>query len=117
MANISPPSSSKSENVSLVYYCPLCENKHHPSEVKMIDENENSRLMYLKCKRCGTSVTAVVFPNPFGVSALCVVTDLTSRDVMKFKRSSAEVYTDDVLELYKVVHGKGQSFMQLLCRQ
>src|SRR3990167_4098474 len=91
------------ENLKLVSYCPLCENKHNATEAKILDENEGAKLVHIKCKKCYTSVVAIVFQNALGMSSVGVITDLTSEDVMKF-RENEDITSDDVLALHEMLN-------------
>src|SRR3990167_8528966 len=88
------------ENLKLVSYCPLCENKHSSTEAKILDDNDGAKLVYIKCKKCYTSVVAVVIQNALGMSSVGVITDLTSNDVLKF-RQTQDISTDDVLNIHE----------------
>ncbi len=102
------------ENLKLVSYCPLCENKHNATEAKVLDENEGAKLVYIHCKKCGTNVVAVVFHTPigpFGMGSMGIVTDLTAEDVLKF-REKVDIECDDAIELYEFFQSKPKEWVQ-----
>lgn len=98
---ISPQSSSFfGENIKLVSHCPYCEARHSQADARILDENDGAKLVYIECRKCKTSVVCVVTQSPFGMTSNGVITDLTSKDVLKFKDAEA-ISEDNALELYE----------------
>ncbi len=86
--------------------CPLCETRYQPSLAKVIAERDEAYLLHIPCVKCKSAVVAAVYPNPFGVNSVGVLTDLTPDEVLAAEERPLEA--DDVLELYQLFrHGSG----------
>lgn len=87
------------DGLQLVSFCPLCETEYNPTEAKELGEKGDARLLHITCKGCSNSFIALMLLNQGGVSSVGLITDLSYKDVMKFK-DSPSVDTDDVLEVH-----------------
>ncbi len=104
MKDIFPPNFNKSpeEAIKLVSYCPICHYHYNPIEAKILEEDDGAHLLYIKCRRCKSSVLALINFSPFGVSSFGLVTDLDGSEVLKFKNGSC-LSSDDVLAVYEAL--------------
>jgi len=93
------------ENLKIISSCPVCSQKYNMSEIKILERKNDAHLIYIQCPSCRSSVLAVILANYFGVSSVGLVTDLTSRDVLKFKNLD-NVTTNDVIEIHKEFDNK-----------
>ena len=100
------------ENLKLVSYCPLCENRYNLLEARVLEENETASLIYIRCRNCQSSILALIFNNQTGVGSVGLVTDLTADEVMKY-RSGEGVTENDALDLYQVLQ-KTDSMLELV---
>ena len=100
------------ENLQIISRCPVCNNKHRPIEAKILEEKEDARLIYIKCRFCQASVLAVILAGNVGIISLGIVTDLDSDEVLKFKARSG-VTSDDVLEVHQFL-AKNKVFIDVL---
>ncbi|MDO8669269.1 MAG: hypothetical protein Q7K65_03165 [Candidatus Buchananbacteria bacterium] len=101
MKDIIPPNNKPSEDgLKMISHCPVCHYSNTAIEAKVLEENDNSHLVYIKCKRCQSAVLALFSSNSFGISSIGVITDFESYEVAKFKNLS-RVNNDDVLSVYK----------------
>mgnify|MGYP001369136051 CR=1 FL=1 len=88
------------ENTTLITHCPICNLKYDPLEAKILDENNDSHLVYIKCRNCTSAILAVIVSNNMGVSSIGLITDLNSDDVIKF-RDQEHISADEVIEAYQ----------------
>jgi hypothetical protein len=93
------------ENLRLISYCPLCNTHYNPSEAAVLEEKDGAHLIHVSCNRCKSSIVAVIITGGIGVSSVGLITDLTSKDVMKFKISSP-ISEDDVIEAYELMRNR-----------
>lgn len=99
MKDIIPPNNRPSEEgLKMISHCPVCHYNNTAIEAKVLEENDNSHLVYIKCKRCLSAVLALFSANNLGVSSIGVITDFDSLEVAKFK-NLARVNSDDVLNI------------------
>ncbi|MBI5621997.1 hypothetical protein HY933_04000 [Candidatus Falkowbacteria bacterium] len=88
------------ENLKLVSYCPLCDSHYNLLEARILEEQEGASLIYIRCRKCQSSILALIFNNHMGVSSVGLVTDLNPEEVLRY-RSAGEVAEDDVLWSYQ----------------
>jgi hypothetical protein len=93
-------SSSSLEHLRLISYCPLCNTHYNPGEANILEEKDGTHLIHIECRRCKSSIVAVVITGGIGVSSVGLITDLTAEDVRKFKNKGS-VSEDDVIEAYQ----------------
>lgn len=91
-----------SEGLKLIAHCPLCNTQYNPMMAKILEEREDAHLMHVECRKCGSSIVALVLAGGLGVSSVGLITDLTSEDVVKFK-NTRDVRSDDVIELHAIL--------------
>ena len=96
------PTSGSGNTMHVLSTCPLCQAAYNPLKTQVMAERDDTHLLYLVCRQCGSAVVAVVTNNQGGVSSVGTVTDLTSQEVFRFQNSSA-VNDDDVVDLYRVL--------------
>lgn len=90
------------EGLRLISYCPLCNTHYNPMSAKVIEEQEDAHLIHIECRKCSSSIVALVLTGGLGISSVGLVTDLTSDDVLRFKNAQS-VSTDDVIDLFERV--------------
>jgi len=90
------------EGLKLISYCPLCNSQYNPMTAKILEEREDAHLIHIECRRCNSSIIALILTGGIGISSVGLVTDLTSDDVLKFK-DMEEINSDDVLTLHNVL--------------
>lgn len=79
---------------------------------KILEERDDAHLMHVECRKCGSSIVALVLAGGLGISSVGLITDLTSEDVLKFK-NTRDVRSDDVIELHEILE-RGASFLDKL---
>lgn len=87
------------EHLRVISSCPICNARYHSAELRVLEERHDAQLVYIQCRRCRSSVLAVVLANQLGVSSVGLVTDLTGEDVLKFRRQP-KISVDDVLDTH-----------------
>ena len=90
------------EHLRVISTCPICSARYHSAELKILEERQEAQLVYIQCRKCRSSVLAVVLANQLGVSSVGLVTDLSGDDVLKFRRQPV-VSGDDVLDLHEAM--------------
>lgn len=100
-------------NVKLVAYCPLCEQKFNPLEAQVLDERDEAYLVYFKCRKCYSSIVALVMANPWGLASIGLVTDLNNADLLRL-RDSESVSDDDVLAMHVLMEKKDLTVKELI---
>ncbi|MFC1613381.1 hypothetical protein ACFL23_03550 [Patescibacteria group bacterium] len=86
-------------HLGIVSQCPLCAAK--VSDVKVIDEINNSFLMHSKCPKCGNAILLIATLNELGANIIGINTDLSVEEFVKFRNSENFIEIDDVLEYYQ----------------
>ncbi len=102
MAQNKGASQSWDDGLKLISFCPLCETHYNPMEAKQLGASGEVRLLHITCKGCSNSIIALVTVGSGGVSSVGLITDLTYRDVVKFRSSNA-VEADDVLDVHGIL--------------
>lgn len=92
------------ESLKLIAYCPLCNQRYNPQEAKVIDKEENACLIHVRCRKCYSSIVAVLLSTGFGISSAGLITDLNSDDLIKFKDAKS-VTVDDVIDFHVALEG------------
>jgi len=86
-------------HLRVVSSCPICNARYHNNELRILEERSDAQLIYLQCRKCQSSVLAVILMSQLGVSSVGLVTDLTGEDVLKFRRQPV-LSNDDVLDVH-----------------
>ncbi len=109
MKDINPQNAGRfsEEGLKMMTHCPVCHYQYNPMEAKVLDENDNAHLIHVKCRRCQSSVVALVMTNSFGISSIGLITDLDGLEIIRF-RDMAKVEADDVIEAFEKVSLKGE---------
>jgi hypothetical protein len=76
-----PQSKYPVDGLKLVASCPVCQTEHNPVETAILEESDNSHLLYIKCRKCGSGVAASLTPGAYGVASLGVLTDLNAVEI------------------------------------
>ncbi|MBI4713718.1 hypothetical protein HY771_00815 [Candidatus Uhrbacteria bacterium] len=93
------------DGLRLVSFCPVCETRFNPMEAKMLEEDGETRLLHVQCRKCRHSVLALVIVNKVGASSIGLLTDLLYEDVLKF-RSNKHITVNDVIDVHTALeHG------------
>lgn len=101
------------EGLKLINYCPVCQNRYDQPEAKILEEREDAYLIHLKCRRCSSSVVALVVANVLGVTSVGLITDLASDEVLKFK-NTAPIGVDEVIATHQLLSADKECLKQLI---
>ena len=100
------------ENLKLLSYCPLCDSHYNLMEARVLEEKEGASLIYIKCRKCQSSILALILNNPLGISSVGLVTDLNPEEVMKYRLAS-EVNENDILDIHQFLQ-KTDNLLELV---
>ncbi|MDZ7798518.1 MAG: hypothetical protein U5L76_02775 [Patescibacteria group bacterium] len=103
--------SFQNQNLKVVFNCPICGQSYDATSMKLIEESEEAHLLHIVCQNCGTQILALVMINSPKISSHGMITDLTSREVKKFK-DSKKVKVDDVIDLNFALNNKDFSILE-----
>lgn len=101
------------EGLKLISYCPICNNRYEQVEAKIIEERDESYLVHLKCRRCQSSVLALITAGALGLTSVGLITDLASQEVIKF-REQPNVSADDAISLHQFLNNNQEAVKQLI---
>ena len=90
------------DNFRVISACPVCSTKYHSAEITLLEEKDDRHLVYIRCKKCHTSVLALILANSLGISSMGLITDLTSDDAMKF-RNQPGVSANDIIDIHQML--------------
>lgn len=95
--------------------CPLCRKKYDPLEARIIMGDDGAELVHVECQRCRGAIIAKISGSHRGATSMIgIVTDLSSRDLLRLQSKTA-IDADDVVSLYTLVtHDGGSAFLQTL---
>ena len=79
---------SWSEGLKLIAYCPLCEMGYKPTQARLLRQKGETTFLHVTCRKCQTSILALVLIHGSGASSIGMVTDLSYEDALKFQESS-----------------------------
>lgn len=96
------------ESLRLVSFCPICSTHYNPLTAQILEEREDAHLVHAVCRKCGSSIVALVLTGGLGISSVGLVTDLNGQEVLKFRGMNA-VGTDDVIVAHQLL-SSGQNF-------
>ncbi len=90
------------ESIRVVSYCPLCNTQYNPLSARILEEKEGAHLIHIQCRKCGSSIVALIMAGAMGVSSIGLLTDLSSDDAIRLKNNQP-VSSDDVLTVYSTL--------------
>lgn len=88
------------EGLRLISYCPICSTHYNPFNAQILEERDDAHLIHVECRKCGSSIIALVLTGGIGISSVGLVTDLTGEEVLKFRKSDV-IASDDVLDAHE----------------
>lgn len=91
------------DNPTLITHCPVCNIRYNPMEARVLEEGENTHLIYIKCRSCQSAIMALIVTNSMGISSIGLITDLSADDVLKFK-AGKPIDCDDVIEVHQFLN-------------
>lgn len=110
MRDIFPPNNNpdqfSEETLKLVSFCPVCHYRYNPIEAEILEQNEDANLLHVRCRRCHSTVLALVTMGQMGISSVGLVTDLSGAEVRRIKLA-APVSDTDLLNLHEFLGNNG----------
>lgn len=93
--------------------CPLCHFEYKTLQAKIIDENRDAQLMYIKCQKCHSAILVLIITSGPFISSLCFVTDLNDDDLLSLKNNK-KINDEDLLDFYQLFKDKNfcHNFLQ-----
>lgn len=101
------------DQLKIISNCPVCDSRNFPSQIKILQERENSHLLYVQCRRCKSRVLVLITAHPNGISSIGLLTDLSSDEVIKFS-TQEPINHDDVLEFYEQLYAAKKDFFEVI---
>lgn len=89
-----------SESLRMISYCPICNTHYNPLAAQVLEERDDAHLIHIECRKCSSSIVALVLTGGLGISSVGLVTDLTGDEVLKF-RQKENIKVDDVLVMHE----------------
>ncbi len=93
--------------------CPICGNDKGTIEMTVIEERDDSHLVYIQCKKCFSNLIGFVNFGQMGVSVISFATDLEKSEIIKFKNAK-NVDEDDILELHEALENEKINFIEII---
>lgn len=89
-------------NLRLDGQCPLCRRSYNLQRLKVLGERDQQVLAFIDCTHCGSAILSLLTVSPFGLTAIGLLTDLQSNEVLDLEARQM-VTADDVLEVHTLV--------------
>ena len=102
------------EGLKLISKCPLCSEEYQPFQASIVDEKDDAQLVHIECRKCQSSIVALIVNGQLGLTSVGLITDLTSEDVQNFKDSQALSEEDVFAAFQQLQSAKGNFYTQLL---
>lgn len=107
-----PDTNSWQKGLKIATSCPLCGHDFKKVEARVIEEQNDSRLLYFNCQKCQHAILNLVFSHQMGIGSLSLVTDLNFDEVLKF-HGAKPIGVDSVLETHLLLQDPScQRFFQ-----
>jgi len=103
---------SSDNSTRLFASCPVCNTRYDFFQAKVIEEAEESYLVFVKCKKCQSGIVALLLNNIYGVSSIAMLTDLDYEDTVKFMHDKSLEY-DDVIAMHQLL-GKKRALIKCI---
>jgi len=89
----------------LMGQCPLCHFQYKTLQAKIIEENNDAQLIYIKCQKCHSAILVLIISSGPLISSMCFITDLTEDDLLNLKNNK-KITDEDLLDFYKLFEEK-----------
>ncbi len=102
------------ESIKIISNCPACDLPYNSLEAKILKENGQSHLLYIKCRHCLSSLIALITFSAYGISSLGLITDLSGQEISRHQEESP-LTSEELLESYSLLKN-GESLAALLTK-
>jgi transcription elongation factor Elf1 len=104
------------DGIKIISYCPLCNRHYNLLSAKIIAQKDEAHLIYLQCKNCGASIMALIITSSLGISSVGLVTDLTSEDIIRFKKIEETIQADELINFHRALEENQQYIIRSLLK-
>ena len=102
------------EGLKLISKCPLCSELYQPFQASIVEEKDEAQLVHIECRKCQSSIVALIVNGQLGLTSVGLITDLTSEDVENFK-DAQPLSEEDVFQTFQELQvAKGNFLSKLL---
>lgn len=101
------------EGLKLLSKCPLCQDTFQPFQASIIEEKEEAQLVHIQCRKCSSSLLALIMNNPVGMTSIGLITDLSADDVDRFRQLTA-ISEEDVLSAFTQFSKQKKQFHNII---
>lgn len=93
---------NKPDKIRIDAKCPVCGSLYDFGLLDVIQEEDGSTLMYIKCTVCQSAALSIVALGAFGIKVASVLTDLERDEVMRFQDESS-IKSEEVLDIHEAL--------------
>jgi hypothetical protein len=101
------------EGLRLISKCPLCAEQYQPFQASIVEEKAEAQLVHIQCRRCESSIVALLVNGQLGLTSVGLITDLTSSDVERFKDASP-ITEADIFQAFEEFNGNTSQLSEQL---
>lgn len=101
------------EGLRMISKCPLCSERYQPFQASILEEKADAQLVHITCRKCQSSVVALIVDGHLGLTSIGLITDLSSHDVERFKEASA-ITEEQLFEVFQELRDAKGDIHQLL---
>ena len=108
MANLFSAKSSQpwgkafGRGIKFVSKCPICQSRYKDDQANIIEQKADAHLVHIECQNCHGNVVALIVQAGMGLNSFALVTDLTAKDVLKFKDKQA-ITENDCIQIHQLI--------------
>ena len=95
--------------------CPLCQKGFGKDQIKVVEQESASHVLHITCSQCQHSLIILVGMTEIGVGIVGLLSDLSLRDVHRFKNREP-ISEDDLLAHYETISFNHQKFNNLIIK-
>jgi hypothetical protein len=90
------------EGIKVVSRCPLCDSPFENLDTRILGEDNETRLLHIRCQKCSNAILALILISQGGISSVGLVTDLSYEDVLRFHKRQ-KITTNDVSDVHQAL--------------
>lgn len=103
------------QHSQFVSRCPLCNAGYRMEDAYTLESTEDASMIFIECKRCKSSIVAIVAMSGMGIVSLGMVTDMTREDIERF-RAAPVLGSNELLEMIQLLQRKDRTVVRELIR-
>lgn len=101
------------EGLRLISKCPVCSEQYQPFQANIVEEKADAQLVHIQCRKCQSSIVALIVDGHLGLTSVGLITDLSSQDVERFK-DAQPLLEEDVFSAYEELKNEPEKFRSKL---